>query len=559
MVRTVAAMATTFRRALRGLPALTLCAAALFGGCQRDADGDAPATAGVGPCEKLGATPLRRLTKAQYENTVVDLFGPNVKPGSEFPGANVAGGFSNNLTFNVVDESGAEAIMHAAEAVSAQVVKQLPSLIACDAAKSGEDACFEAFVTKVVRRAYRRPVTADESALLKKVFQKTRPDSTFADAIGAALEVVLQSPQFLYLSESGDAKTADARGRVRLTDHEVASRLSYLMWDAMPDDALMAEADGGRLRTSAQVSEQARRMLADPRAKRVVSRFHSEWLGVNAMEEVAKDAKLYPSYTPALASAMREETERFAEAAFFGGGTFATLYRGGFTYVNADLAKLYGIPFTSKEQWARVDLDPKQRAGLLTQASVLATFAHPEQTSPVLRGKFVRVSLMCDTISPPPADVMTMFPEVSANLPIREQLAQHRNNPACKGCHDMMDPIGFGFEHYDAIGKYRTNDAHGKVDASGEILGTKAPLGGKFDGAIELSSRLADSQDAQYCMAVQWFRYAHGRQEDGADVCQIDAAFARWRERGLALPEVLVAITESEDFLYRNQAIIASP
>lgn len=541
----------------RGTSLSALLAIAVAGACAGHEPGGPPgAGTEAAPCNpNPEPVPLRRLTKVQYQNTIRDLFGAEIKPDDHFPGANLVTGFTNDVGLNALDAAGVEAIFHGAEAVSAQVVPLLPKMIACDPAQKGNDACFDAFVAAVARRVYRHPLSPDEAAVLHGVLVKALAAGGFFDALGAVLEVALQSPQFLYLSESGDLDAVDARGMVRLGDYEVASRLSYLLWDSMPDDALLAEAAAGKLRTPEQVAAQARRLIADPRAKAVVARFNREWLELARMDAEPRDPAYFPDYSPELADSMREETRRFVEDAYFDpSATPARLLDSGYTYVDARLAKFYGLPY-SGGGWQKVALNPAERAGLLTQASVMTSQGHSQRTAPVLRGKLVRIALLCDSVAPPPGNVPPL-PKVDPNVSAKELMAQHRNDPNCASCHGYMDPIGFGFEHYDGIGHYRELEGGKPIDVTGTVSSTGSDyadpaITGAFDGAVELSKKLASSPQVARCIARQWYRFAWAHHEATADSCAVDSLFQRWRGSGLVLEELLVQLTQGEDFLAR--------
>jgi hypothetical protein len=290
-------------------------------------------------------------------------------------------------------------------------------------------------------------------------------------------------------------------------------------------------------------------MLDDPRARTAVRRFHRQWLRLDRTLGAAKDPAVYPTFTDDVRASAVEETERFVEHVVFDGeGDLRTLLTADYTFVDAELAAFYGIAAPGNA-FARTELDATRRAGLLTHASVLAGAAKLDQSSPVLRGLFVRGRLLCDEPPPPPPDVDSSAPEVDPGTTTRERYAQHTEDPACAACHALLDPIGFGFEHYDGVGLWRDRDQNLPVDASGELMGTD--VDGEFDGARELAEKLAGSEDVRTCFIEQWFRWAHGRAETGADDCTLDTLAARFDGEEVDVRDLIVALTQTEAFMLR--------
>jgi hypothetical protein len=331
----------------------------------------------------------------------------------------------------------------------------------------------------------------------------------------------------------------------------MASRLSYFLWGSMPDEALFAAADADTLSTKEGIKAQAQRMLDDPKARIAVGQFHSQWLGYERIQGATKDPALFPEWSSAVGALMEEETHQFIEHAIFDdGGTLKTLLTAPYTYMNSDLASFYGVasPAASGSDFVRVDLDPKQHAGLLTMGSLMAWYAHTNQTSPVHRGKLVREQFLCTPLKPPPKNFMA--PAVDPNATTRVRFAQHSTDPACAGCHRLMDPIGFGFENIDAVGRFRSTENGHPVDASGNL--TDSDVDGKFVGAIELADKLASSHEVEQCYATQWFRWTQGRGDTVEDTCstnQIDKAFAA---SGGDVKALILALTQTDAFLYRT-------
>jgi hypothetical protein len=489
------------------------------------------------------------MTRLEYNNTVFELLGDDTQPALAFALEEEALGFNNNAANLVTSTALAERYMLAAEGIATRRIATGSPLIGCDPTAVGRDACAQQFIERFGKRAYRRPLTTDESTLLFGVFQAGVLDATFEDGIRAVVQVALQSPQFLYRVELGLPAASDL-AVVKLSSWEMASRLSYLLWGSMPDEALFAEAEADRLSTPEQVAQQARRLLADPRARSAVGNFHEQWLDYDRIANVGKDAALFPTWSPGVGAAMREEARAFLDDAVFGpSASLGKLLTAPSTFLNGQLAAFYGVAGPGGDAFQPVTLDATQRAGVLTLGALLTINAHSNQTSPVHRGKLVRERLLCQTIPPPPANVMIKAPEPDPSATTRERFAQHSSNPACSGCHTLMDPIGFGFENYDALGRYRATENQRAVDAAGELTGTD--VDGHFDGVVELAGRLARSKTVSDCYATQWFRFGYGRGETEADACSIAKLQASLQTSAGSIPELLVALTQTDAFLYR--------
>jgi hypothetical protein len=534
---------------------VALLAAACSAGAPADpplpgAPGAAPVPPAAGPCATSEAffSPLRRLTRQEYNRTIRDLLGDDSAPADRFPADEVSGGFGNNAAVLGVSPLLAEKYQEAAEALAARAVQDLGALVGCDPVRTGEEACARAFVERFGARAYRRPLTPTERDRLLAVFAVGRTGGSFGEGIEVTLRAILQAPAFIYRAEHGRPARPGEK-LVGLTGHEVATRLSYFLWGTMPDARLFEAAARDALATPAQVAAQARQMLADPRARPAVVEFHRQWLGLAALDHLSKDREAYPEFDAPLAAAMAAETAAFVEDVVFGGaGTLGALLTSTRGFVSPALARLYGVSGGDGRQ--PVTLPASERAGLLTQAGLLSVHALPDQSSPVHRGKMIREQILCDQMPPQPPNLMVSPPEVDPRRPTRERFAQHAEDPACSGCHRLMDPIGFGFEAYDGIGRFRTSDGGRAVDASGELVDTE-DADGPFRGARELADRLAGSRDVRDCAATQWYRFAFGRLEGPGDECSLRGLRAAFDAAGGDVRELLVALTTTEAFLHR--------
>lgn len=493
--------------------------------------------------------PLRRLRHFEYDNTVLDL-GNTTAPSATFPPELVDAFLSTRDSF--ISTVAVEKYFEAARDFGLRATADdasLQELIGCDPAMDGEAACRQTFISEFIGRAFRRPATASDIADFEAVFDNGHKlGGNFASGVRAVVEVALQSPEFLYRVELGEpfgSDEGDARmaGWARPTPHEMATRLSYFFWGAPPDAALLEAAAEGKLRNKEEIENQARRMLNDERARATVRRFYFELLRIpsnaqfNALEEIG-----------ALAVA---ETEHFIDAVTWDEpGDFRSLLTAPYTFVNEQLASFYGITGITGDAFQRVDLDPTRRAGLLTQASFLASTSPPERTSPTRRGLLVLQKLLCRPAPMPPPEIPS-FPPVdpTSGATTRQRLEQETASPACAGCHQMVDPLGFAFEHYDAQGRYRETENGTPIDATGSLETSDGSV--EFNGAIELAALLAGSSEAEHCFVQNWMTFAHGRELTEADACSRRTAEAAFAKANGNVRELLVALTQTDAFLYR--------
>jgi hypothetical protein len=490
-----------------------------------------------------GPATIRRLTNDEWRRTVQALLGLPMPRTDAFEADPInKAGFDNFAS----DLSVSPTLATRQAAMVAELAK---SFAAPPCAGGDEPACAKSFITSFGKRAFRRPLGAAEIDRYAALYADERTRGPHAQGISQIVETMLQSPHFLYRFELGVGTAGSAR---RLTAYEVASALSYLFTGSMPDEALFVAADANQLQTAAQLEAQARRLLALPAARERLRGFLTAYAGITRLDEQTKSADVYPAFTPELRGAMRTETERFIDDVLAGEGTFKALLTAPSSYVNASLARLYGLPNPPGDAAAftKTTLDPAQRMGLLTHASVLAAHAKADESSPVLRGKFIRVGLLCQSLPAPPK-VVPKPPQPTADATTRERFAQHSSDPACTGCHKLIDPLGFGLERYDGIGAWRASENGKPVDARGEMTGT-ADVDGPYDGGIELAKKLAASADARRCLALQAYRWANGRFElDGERdvVARIEQALA---PAGLRIADVLVAIATADNFTRRT-------
>jgi hypothetical protein len=506
-------------------------------------------------------TPIRRMTRVEYNRTTRDLFGFDVDVADQFVAEEESNGFNNQAKSLTVSELHVDQFMQAAEMLSEEATLDMAKLLpSCDPASEGDAKCAEVFIETFGKRAFRRPLTAEEKGNYKSLFDTALSDpelATFEVGIQLVIQAMLQSPQFLYRVEFGTPDPVEA-DIVLLDDWEMASRLSYLVWGSMPDEELFSLAESGKLRTKEALEAQARRMLEDPRAREAVRTFHEQWLQLGHLDAVSKDPIAYPNFSTELIPLWREETAAFVESVVFDGeGTVEELLGADYTMMNADLAAFYGVTgedAPTGSEFVKVKVDASQRAGFLTHSSLLASHAKGDRSSPVLRGKFVREQLLCELLPLPPNDLVITPPPLDSTKTTREQFEEIGANPDCAGCHLLMNPIGFGFENFDAVGLYRTEQNDKPIDASGEVVGNE-DVSGEFVGVAELAEKLAKSEDVRTCVAAQWFRFGYGRGDTKADTCSMDAIQETFASSNGNIKELLVALTQTDAFRYRREVV----
>jgi hypothetical protein len=418
-------------------------------------------------------------------------------------------------------------------------------------------------MSRLARRAYRRPVTPDEVERLARYIDMAQKDGdSFERGVQIAIQAMLVSPHFLFRIERDAVPLkvqSNAKARVaarKLNDFELASRLSYFLWSSMPDDSLMWWADKGKLSEPQHLLHQVRRMLKDPKAGALASNFAMQWLELRRLNDFAPDPEQFPSFTPELRAAMQTETVKFCEEIIRQDRSIIDFLDAKFTYVNEPLAKHYGIPNIKGPEFKRVVFtgqQASQRGGLLTQASVLTVTSNPTRTSPVKRGKWVLEQVLGAAPPPPPPDVPDLSEDkkIISGATMRQRMVQHREDPGCASCHARMDPIGFGLENYDAIGAWRTQEGKFPVDASGELAG-----GYKFNGAAELKTVLKSRKgEFARCLAEKMLTYSLGRGLERSDKPTVDAITKSVATDGYRFSALVLAVVQSEPF--RNKRMEA--
>jgi hypothetical protein len=431
----------------------------------------------------------------------------------------------------------------------------------CDA--QADPGCAVTLYEAFAERAFRRPLEQDERAWLTSAWAALPSAASLGLRLETIAELILQAPQYLYLYDEGTSAGAISE----LDGHERAQRLAYFLWDGPPDQALLDAARDGELDDPAGMREQAARMLADSRAKPVLRSFLSDWLELDGavilpgLDQTPKDEALYPAFDEALRLSMRREVEAFMDYVMFEqDGSLEALFTATRAYVNAPLAELYGVAGPSRpDEWAWVDLNPAERAGMLTRAGFLAVHASQTMTSPIRRGVYMLKEVLCVDLPSPPANVDNSPIEISeADMAggvatVRQATLKRTGNAACASCHVMINELGFAFEHYDAIGRWQRIEvgSGGAVDATANLSHAGDGLDGPVDGAIELSARLAQSPAVAQCATKKWFELALRRSPAPLDACSVRQVQAKTAETK-SIRELLLAMVETDSFLHVN-------
>ncbi|MGH9631290.1 MAG: DUF1592 domain-containing protein, partial [Bryobacteraceae bacterium] len=497
---------------------------------------------------------LRRLTHSQYNNTVRDLLGDDSRVADQFPPEDFVGGFRNQYQAQNTSPLLAEAYSEAAEKLSSKAFKAgaARGLIPCKPSSFSDEACRLQFIRSFGKKAFRRPLTKPEEERYSTLFaSEAAAAKDFRAGARIVTEAMLQSPNFLLRTENG----LEPKWR----PYETASRLSYFLWNSMPDEKLFRSAETGELDTREGVERAARRMIEDPKARQSVNEFVAEWLRFDRVVGMVKERRSFPQYNLELAVAMTEETRRMVSDLVWNDRNFMDFYSAEYSFVSSALASVYGLP-APKEEYDRVALSPETgRAGILGQATFLALTSKPADTSPTARGLFVREQFLCQEVPQPPPGVSSNLPPLSKAKPQtnRERLAMHLNNESCASCHRLIDPIGFGLEKFDALGRKREKQKitfrppRGEdedeeptvveldLDTTGSVAGIKES---DFSSPRELGKILAASAQCQECVAKQLFRYAAGRHEEPVDRIVIRKAFEDFRQSGFHFKELMVSL-----------------
>jgi hypothetical protein len=508
-----------------------------------------------------GYTNTRRLNRTEYENTIRDLFGIDLHVGEVLPSEGGGGeGFDNagatlfitpvllekyleaaELVLGTLLPAGDAAKTPAAKVEAEQLAALRRQLLGTlPGPKLAPRSAAQDLLQSFLPRAFRRPATTRDVERYLVIFDKAdKKGLPYDQAVKAMLKGVLISPSFLFLTETPPEKP----GVYQLDHHEMASHLSYFLWASMPDAELTKLAAAGKLHDPEVLKAQVQRMMRDRRARGLADSFAAQWLGIRALgTTIRPDAKVFPEFTEELAAAMREETLRFFDAIVREDRSVLEIIDARFTYLNEVLAKHYKIGGVSGPQMRRVELDDPQRGGVLTQASILTVTSYPHRTSPVLRGRWILEELLGTEVPPPPPNVPVLNEKdkKAKNLTLRQRLEQHRSKAECATCHSRIDPLGFGFENYDPLGRWRSEDGGQAIDVAGKL-----PTGEQFSGPVELKQLLLDKRRPDFLrnLSRKMLGYALGREINRVDRCVVKdcvEALERGEFRASCLLETIV-------------------
>jgi len=485
---------------------------------------------------------IRRLTVDEYDNTLADLLHDETRPGSGLLPKEGRTPFDNDYQEQVASQ----ALIEGAEKLAGDAAGRLladparrDEIVGCIPAGPADQACFASFVEQFGRRAFRRSLTADETAAYASLSAMAAAANDFYMGVETAIRAFLQDPNFLYRVELG---TPVGSGLFQLSGTEVASRLSYLLWGSMPDDDLLDRAEGGELDTPENVRAAAESMLADERARARIARFHAMWLGYENLKHEA-----------ALAAAMQAETRALIERVIFDDhGPWQDLLRAEETFVSDLLATHYGLESPSSEEATWVSYGDSGRKGLLSHGTFLSNGAKFSDTSPTMRGIAIRTRLFCQTIPPPPPGVTTDEPPPEQGSPCKADRYAVHAQPGCEGCHDLIDKVGFGLENYDHQGRYRAHDEglpECTIEGKGEITGV-----GTFEGPAGLADLMLESGLLNECIVTQFFKFSVGRSElDGTDQDLVAKLAANVGSGDFEFEDLILDHVASPAFGYRTE------
>lgn len=496
--------------------------------------------------------PLRRLAAHEYRHTIEDLFGDAVVPPATLPTDKRPGGefglIAVGMSTFALSGAGARAYEEAAYSVAEQAMaaENRDDFIGCTPGGVTDDGCVDQFVRTFGRRAWRRPLTSAERERVVAIANDAavRLDD-FHSGLEFAIAYLLQSPYFLYRAEIGTA-SEDHPGWHELTDWELATRLSYLLWSGPPDDALLDATAAGELATAEGIERQVRRMLDDEKASRGIRAFFDDMLLLERLlnaDLVAKDPETFLHYNADVPPSAREETLRFAEDIVLRDADYGEMFTGRRTFIDRTLASVYAVPAPSREGFGLHEHpEDSHRRGILGQLSLLMGHSNKTTSSATKRGAYLRRVLMCQPIPPPPPNIETTLPEASDAPTLRERVAKHLEEPVCAGCHELMDPLGLSLENFDAIGRFRTTENGAAIDASGYLDGRD------FDDAKGLAEALAESETTSRCLVRTMYRYGTGHAEQPSETAVLRDLHDQFLASGRSVQSLIIALAKSDGF-----------
>jgi hypothetical protein len=511
-------------------------------------------TSGAGllnlPSAALPANGLHKLTAWEFSNSLQDLLG-SAGPLSPVEVDTLIGGFAtvgaSSVSISPAGVGQYETVLGAVTNVAFGDAAHAGAVLPCVPQSTTDTACLTSALNAFGRRAFRRPLSADETTAFVNLATSigTQTGATVLTGVQHAVWAMLQSPDFLYRVELGAPSASDG-GRLKYTGFEIASRLAAVIWGSVPDDPLLDAAAGNTLATPGGIRTQVQRMVADPRAHRALAAFADQLFDAFALSQADKDP-MFTAYTTTLRAAMLKEIElRVDDMTFTQKGDYLSLFESTTTFVNKELATFYGVPFTATDNdFHRVDLPAgTPRVGLLGSAGILAGHAHSQLTSPTSRGKYVDTMLLCRTVPPPPPGVPPLPDHAPPGSTVRQVMEAHRSQAQCSACHAMMDPIGFGMENFDTTGQYRTSDNGQPIDASGTLDGVA------FNSLAQLGSALRKNASTGPCLVSKVYENALGRLPIDIDAAALDQLITKFNGSGHHIDQLLVDLAGSDGFRF---------
>ncbi len=520
----------------------------------------------------VGSSPVRRLSRIEYDNMVHDLgLDPNnTQPATQFVTEQKidngkAGNFNTNAYATISGTLINQQYLEAAETLATAAVANsnvLAALLPSSSCGTKNAACASQFITTWANRAFRGQLDDGETTALNTLYTTVSAQFDFPTGIQAVIEAVLTSPRFLFVLEFGQPSSDPSAVAVPLAPMELATRLALYLWRSIPDQTLIDAANGvngGSLVSASDVATQATRMLADPKAKSALSDFADQWLDIENMNSVTKDTQ-FKKWTATVAADLHTESLTTFTQAVLGSSSFTSLLTSGSSYINADLASFYGLSGSPTFSTATtVNTAANPRTGILSQGSVLAMHAHTSLPSPTKRGRMIRQQILCEEVPDPPASVGGMpIPPPPATITsgtTRAAYLQHvSGNTVCNNCHQYMDWIGFGFDNYDATGSYITQENATNVDPSGQFIPfpDTTDITGTFTGMTDMITQLSKSDQVNQCFALEQIRYALLRSETTEDACSAQQIYQAFSGGNFNISKLLVAVVSSNSFMYRT-------
>jgi hypothetical protein len=490
---------------------------------------------------------VRRLSNFEYDRSIAALFATPTAFGKAFAPDFRQGDFTQNAA-QQVDSTLATQLQSAAQTVAKDSVSKLVAAAGC--APTAGESCASQFIASFGQQAYRRPLTTEEKAGLVNVWKAGSSGATFNDGIALVVEAILQSPNFLYVTELGEG--APKNGVVRLSDHEIASALSFLVTGGPPDKDLIAAAAAKKLGDPAERELQARRLLKDAGAKLQLQRLVKEWLGIDRLEGTGKDAKVYPQYEM-LRPKMAAESDAFiSEVLFNDDGTVTKLLTADYTVADQTLAEFYGMPSAGPNKRSPFPTGEKARRGILMQSAFQSVHGHDHESAPVKRGTTVLKKVLCVYLpTPGELNLKIVPPAPDPNKTTRERFAIHSEDPACAGCHKLIDPFGFAYENLDGIGWMRKEENKKPINTAAEVGG--ADVTGMVKDGVDLSAKLAASEEVKRCFARNLFRFSAAQSGQGYEEMFFKSVWDKLPAgKKVDIKEMIVALAASDIFVNRR-------